>query len=139
MFLALCACKSSSRSTDTKSASMKSRELKLAFLKDYMACPSEVLDTEFDLVLHDNSGSLLSGPSDADFKAAVKVKPDHVVKWAEHCVAARLDVRPAWVGPLVDKRPGWDVSGQPDTYKCGQEERIIHVKEGVIFRRLVTD
>ena len=104
-----------------------------------MACPSEVLDTEFHLVLHDNSGGLLSGPSDADFKVAVKVKPDHVVKWAEHCTAARLDVRPAWVDPMLKGKSGWDVSSQPDTYRCGREERVIHVKEGVIFRRLVTD
>ena len=137
--LVLLGCKSGTRTTDTNSRSLKSRELKIAFLKDYMASPTEVQDAEFHIVVHDNSGGLLAGPSDSDFKAAVKVKPDKVPKWAEGCEAARLEVRPSWVDPLLSGKDGWDVRGQPDTYRCGREERVIHVHEGVIFRRLTTE
>lgn len=130
-------CKSGTRTTDTKSRKIASRDLRIASLKDYMGSPTALLDTEFHIVIHDNSGGMLSGPSDADFKAAVRVKPDHVAKWAESCTAARLDVRPEWVDPMLSGKDGWDVSSQPDTYRCGREERVIHVREGVIFRRIV--
>lgn len=136
--LVLLGCKGGSRSTDTKSKSIKSRELRLAFLKDYMASPTAVQDAEFHLIVHDNSG-MFSGPSDSDLMAVVKVKPDHVSKWADGCTAARLDVRPAWADALVSGKDGWEVSGQPDTYRCGREERVIHVHEGVIFRHFTTE
>lgn len=136
--LLLLGCKSGTRTTDTRSVAMKSKELKLAFLKDYLGSPTEVQDAEFHILVHDNSGALLSGPSDSDFKAAVKVKADHVPKWADGCTAARLDVRPPWVEPLLKGKTGWDVGSQPDTYRCGREERVIHVREGVIFRRITT-
>ena len=137
--LLLLGCKSGTRTTDTRSAGIKSKELKLAFIKDYLGSPTEVLDVEFHVVVHDNSGSLLSGPSDEDLKVAVKVKADHVSKWAAGCEAARLEVRPAWVEPMLKGKTGWEVSSQPDTYRCGREERVIHVREGVIFRRVVIE
>ena len=137
--LLLQGCKSGSRTTDTYSRKIKSKELKLAFLKDYLGSPTEPQDVEFHVVVHDNSGGLLAGPSDSDIQAAVKVKPDHVAKWAEGCTGARLEVRPAWVDGLISGKDGWDVSSQPDTYRCGREERVIHVHEGVIFRHLTTE
>jgi hypothetical protein len=132
-------CKSGTRTTDTRSSSITSKELKLAFLKDYMGSPTAVEDVEFHIVVHDNSGGMLSGPSDSDLRAAVRVKPDHVAKWAESCEAARLEVRPSWVDPMLKGKTGWEVKSQPDTYRCGREERVIHVREGVIFRRIATE
>ena len=137
--LLLLDCKSGTRTTDTKSRSIKSKDLKLAFLKDYMGSPTPLQDAEFHIVVHDNSGGMLAGPSDSDFQVAVKIKPDQVPKWTEGCEATRLDVRPAWVDPILSGKDGWNVSAQPDTYKCGREERVIHVHEGVIFRRIVTE
>ena len=64
--------KSESRDTDTKSINVKSRELRIAFLKDYLASPTEPLDVEYHLVRHDISGGLLAGPSDVDYRAAVR-------------------------------------------------------------------
>ena len=64
--------------------------------------------------------------------------PGRVVTRTEGDCLARLEVRPSWVDPLLSGKDGWDVRGQPDTYRCGREERVIHVHEGVIFRRLVT-
>ena len=137
--LVLLGCKSDSRTTDTKSAGIKSRELRIAFLKDYFASPTEPLDAEFHLVFQDNSGGMIPGPSDSDFQVAVRVPPDAVAQWAMGCEAARLDVRPAWVGPMLKGKKGWEVKSQPDTYRCGREERVIHVREGVIFRSYRTE
>lgn len=137
--VALLGCKSGSGTTNTKSRKIASKELRIAFLKDFMAYPSEVQDAEFHIIAQDNSGGLLGGPSDADFKAAVKVKPDDVVKWAQGCTAARLEVRPAWADTMLSGKDGWDVASQPDTYRCGREERVIHVREGVILRHYTTE
>ena len=71
--LLLLGCKSGTRTTDTKSRSIKSKELKLAFLKDYMGSPTPPQDVEFHIVVHDNSGGMLAGPSDSDFQVAVKI------------------------------------------------------------------
>jgi len=140
MVLALVAgCKSGTRTTDTRSSSISSKQLKKAFFKDYLGSPTELVDVEFHIIVHDNSGGLLSGPSDSDIRAAVKVKEDHLSKWAEGCTAARLEARPPWADALVSGRDGWDVSSVPDTYRCGREERVIHVHEGIIFRRLSTE
>ncbi len=127
--LLLLGCKSGSSTFDTRSFDLKSKALKVAMLKDFMASPTVPDDVEFHLVLH----------GDSDFKAAVKIKPDDVPKWADGCIAARLEVRPSWVEPLLRNKLGWSVSSQPDTYRCGREERVIHVHEGVIFRRIVTE
>src|SRR5207302_748797 len=70
------------RSTDTRSANIQSKELKLAFLKDYVGGPTPPLDAEFHLVFHDNSGGLLAGPSDYEYQLVIRVKPDDVFKWA---------------------------------------------------------
>lgn len=136
--LLLVGCKSATRTTDKRSSEIKSKELKLAFVKDYFASPTSVQDVEFHIVVHDNSGGLLLGPSDSDLKAAVKVTPDQVARWAAGCTAARLEARPEWIEPLIRGKRGWEVSSQPDTYRCGPEERVIHVREGVIFRRITS-
>ena len=68
--LLLLDCKSGTRTTDTRSNGIKSKELKLAFLQDYVGSPTEVEDVEFHIVVHDNSGGLLSGPSDSDFQVS---------------------------------------------------------------------
>lgn len=139
LVLAVAGCKSGTRTTDTRSSSISSKPLKMAFFKDYLGSPTEPLDVEFHVLVHDNSGGLLSGTSDSDIRAAVKVKEDHVSKWAEGCTAARLEARPSWADALVSGRDGWDVSSVPDTYRCGREERVIHVHEGIIFRRVTTE
>ena len=129
---------SSSRTTDTFSASIISKELKLRFLRDYLGGPSEPQDVEFHIVFRDNSDGCVPGSDDYDVQVVERVKPDEVSLWADGCVRSRLEARPTWVGPLVKDKKGWAVKEQPDTFRCGHEERVIHVHEGVIYRRLTT-
>jgi hypothetical protein len=132
-------CKSSgSRTTNTDSASLASKQLRLAFLRDYLTGPSEPEDAEFHISFHDNSGGFVPGPSDFDFQVALKVKPDDVSKWAIGCVRRPLEARPGWVNALLAGKAGWEVSSLPDSLRCGAEERLIHVHEGVVFRRLAS-
>lgn len=127
------------RTTDTRSATMASAEQRISFLNGYVASPSPPLDVEFHVVFHDNSGGLLAGPSDMDITAAVRVKPGDAPTWALGCTRAPLDVPPDWVEPLLEGKSGWEVDSQPDTLRCGLERRVIHVREGIIFRRIATE
>ena len=131
-----CKCARGDRSTDTWSNDLAGPLHRLAFLKDYAQGPTEPLDAEFHIVFHDNSGGLFAGPSDYEMNVAVKVRPDDVARWAEGCTAARLDPKPSWIEKVLAGKPGWDVSAVPDTVRCGREERIIFVKEAIIFRHL---
>ena len=134
------ACKTSgTRTTDTRSSALKSKALKLAFLKDYLGSPTEPQDVEFHVVFQDHSGALFPTADEYELQAGVKVPPDQVPRWAMGCTAARLEVRPAWVGPLLEGKTGFEVKSQPDTFRCGREERVIHVHEGVILRQLKSE
>jgi hypothetical protein len=132
-------CKTSStRTTDTYSRSLESKSLKLKFLSDYLGSPTEPLDAEYHLVFHDNAQGCVPGSDDYDLQAVVKVRPEDVPAWALGCVRRRLEATPDWVAPLVKGKKGFEVSAQPDSFRCGPEERVIHVHEGVIYRRVNT-
>ena len=136
--LSLCGCKCArgGRSTDTRSGDLAGPLHRLAFLKDYAQGPTEPLDAEFHIVFHDNSGGLFAGPSDYEMNVAVKVKPDDMARWAAGCTAARLDPRPPWIDELLAGKTGWETQTLPDTVRCGPEERILFVKEAIVFRHL---
>jgi len=71
------------RSTDTWSASLEDKTEKLAFLREYLAILSEVIDAEYHIVYHDNSGGMIPGPSDWDIRAVLKVAPEDVPLWTD--------------------------------------------------------
>ena len=139
LLLSLSCTRSGTRTTDTRSSQIQSKELKLAFLRDYLSGPTAPLDAEFHLVFHDNSQGMIPGSDDMDLQAVIKVKPDDVSKWAAGCTRYRLEAWPPWAEPPLRGKKGFEVSSPPDTFKCGAEERVIHVHEGVIFRRLVAN
>lgn len=138
VLVVLCGCKSSSRTVDVKSKTLKDKALKLAMVKDYAQGPTVPLETEFHLVHHDNSGGMIPGPDDFTYHIVVKVKPDDVAQWARGCERVQLPVRPSWADSVLMGNPEFAVNTKPDTVRCGREERVIHVKEGVIFRSITT-
>ncbi len=107
------------------SARLGSAAERVAHLCDVTLCPSRPLDAAF-LTDGDGEGSLV---------AVVRVRPDDVVQWRRGCASARFEVRPAWLPPLLAQR-GWSVATAPDSWRCGREERVIHVKEAVVVRRI---
>ena len=72
-----------SRTTDTWSSYFENKDEKLAFLSEYLVMHSEVLDAEYHVVYHDNSGGLIPGPSDWDIKVALKVAPERIPLWTD--------------------------------------------------------
>lgn len=107
------------------SAALRTAGERVAQLCDVTLCPTRPLDAAF-LADGDGAGGLV---------AVVKVPPDDVSQWSRGCTSARFDVRPRWSLPLLAER-GWKVAAAPDPWRCGPEERLIHVKEGVVVRRV---
>ena len=138
LLLLVLGCRGNGRSTDTRSSALTDPVLKVKFLDEYAQGPTMPLAAEFHIVYHDNSGGLLAGPDDYDIAAVIRVRVDDVPRWSTGCIGARLEARPKWASELVDGVPGWEVKTPPDIVRCGREVRIIHVKEGVIFRHIAT-
>lgn len=136
--LAACACNEKSRSTDTRSASLATAKQRTTFLCAYALCASPVKDAAFHVVFHDNSGGLLAGPDDADIKAVLSVDKDDLEKWTRGCTPARVEARPDWLTELA-KGTALTPKTAPDGYRCGNELRAIHVKDGLVVRHVRTE
>ena len=135
--LSLAGCNERSRSTDTRSTTLKTAKERTGFLCAYALCASPVKDAAFHVVFHDNSGSLLSGPDDADIRAVLLVDKDDLEKWTRSCTPARVEARPDWLEEIT-KGTTLVPKSAPDGYRCGAEQRAIHVKDGLIVRRVLT-
>jgi len=83
------------RTTDIWSSSFENQEEKLTFLGEYLIMPSEIIDAEYHIVYHDNSGGLIPGPSDWDIIAALKVAPEDIPLWTDgmkRLVEGQIDI-----------------------------------------------
>ncbi len=137
--VALVGCEKRSRSTDTASTSLPTAAARVEFLCSYLLCPDKPADAAFHVVVHDNSGGLLPGPSDWFISAVIKVAPDQTERWATGCTAHPSDARPDWAKPLLAEHPEWQPKGLPDGYSCpGGQIRLIYVKDGLVFLHVET-
>lgn len=134
----LSACDEKTRSTDTRSKSIAKASARVAFLCDYLMCPSTPEDAAFHVVYRDNSHGLVPGSDDAVIHAVVKVKAEDVARWSMGCERTRVEARPPWLDDVL-AGTGWAPKTLPDTLRCGREERVVHVKEGLIIRSLVAN
>ena len=109
----------------------------MQFLCAYVLCPTRPEDAAFHVVFHDTTG-LLAGSSDYAIRAILKIAPDDAERWSRGCDEKRVDPKPAWLEPLAKER-GWKPSSAPDTWVCGRESRVIHVREGFVILWARTD
>lgn len=137
LLFCLSGCDEKSRSTDTRSTTLKTAKARSSFLCAYALCASPVKDAAFHVVFHDNSGGLLAGPDDSDIRAIVSVDKDDLEKWTRSCTPARVDARPEWLGEIASGT-SLNPTSAPDGYRCGDELRAIHVKDGLVVRRIST-
>jgi hypothetical protein len=66
-------------------------------------------------------------------RAVAKVAEGDVALWGRGCVPSRSDVRPSWFVDLTKAQPGWVPTTAPDTVRCGDQARVIHVKERLVI------
>jgi len=67
--------------TDTWSTELENHDEKIQFLKEYVECPSEVLDAEYHIIFQDNSKGFVPGPSYWTVSAAIKINNSDIDEW----------------------------------------------------------
>lgn len=135
LFVTALGCNEKNRSTDTSSRTLSTPQERSRFLCAYALCASPVKDAAFHVVFHDNSGGLLAGPDDADIRAVVLVEKDDLEKWSRGCTPARVEAKPAWLEEIA-KGTALVPRSAPDGYRCGTELRGVHVRDGLVVRRV---
>ena len=129
------------RSTDTWSSSFDDQAEKLAFLSEYLIAPSEILDAEYHIVYHDNSGGLIPGPSDWDIRAVIKVTPEDIPLWTagmNKLVPRQID-NTMW-NDLQSQRFSWEERGYALYYKRPDARTylVVYPYDGIIMKRIST-
>ncbi|MCC6333589.1 MAG: hypothetical protein IT380_06345 [Myxococcales bacterium] len=123
---ALASC--SSRSTDTRSTSLPTAKERVAFFCEAVLCPSRPDDAAFHLVHRE----ALFGAGDTTVHAVLKVPTADTAKWSKGCDAGGAEARPAWLKEVL-AGTGWKPTTAPDSVRCGQQTRVIHVRDGLVI------
>ena len=120
-------------STDTRSSDLPSEAVQIEFLGRYVALRSEVSETEFHIVYHDNSDGLVPGPSDWDIKAVMVV--DDVAPWMEGKTAVET-ADFSWVDSMVTER--LRPSSSPLFFSNGSTTIAVYEPENIVFFQSTT-
>lgn len=127
----------SSMSTDTSSSKFVSVDEKKAFLAKYIKMKSDIIDTEYHIVFHDNSRGL-PAPSDYDMKIAVLVDKNNLNNWIDgYTEISQKEIDLKWCKELNLNPSKWNLSVQSKFYKSDSNSKIIY-ENGVILMHLVT-
>ena len=116
----------SSTTQDHRSTQWPTSAERIADLCDFTLCPTRPLDAAFHIFKTDD-GTVIH--------AIVKVDPNDIPRWSMGCENRTLEARPAWVKDVLPK--DWKLTTAPDTWRCGTEKRVIHVKEALIVRSVL--
>jgi hypothetical protein len=128
-----------SKTTDRWSRDIRKKEEKIEFARRYIRMPSEILDTEFHIVYHDNSTGMMPGPSDWNIVAVFKVRPENLDRWRQGMMeidGTEMDLND-WNGVLPDTH-AWKASSVPEFYRRENEPvyMAIYRKEGIVLKSM---
>jgi hypothetical protein len=115
------------KQAEHRSTSLPSAKERVAWVCEYALCPTKPLDAAFHIS---------PGEDGTVVHAVVKVVPTDVPRWSMGCDNVQVEARPKWLSEVLPR--DWAVKTIPDTWRCGGEKRVIHVKEGVIVRSLLS-
>jgi hypothetical protein len=135
-----------SLTTDTRSAQLSSDDEKLQFLAKYLVFKSKVEAAEFHVWYKDNSGGVVSGPSEWDVKAILKVQPEDTVLWSAGMSpgeavggAGQPDSKETlgWGYELLPKSARWQVRSMPKVFTSSSAVVAVFQAEGIVMKRVV--
>ena len=104
---------------------------------------SKILDTEFDIYNVNRKNTRgIPGPSDWDYKIALKVNANDVPAWTKGYIpitAPNLDL--SWGLNLIKNKPNWTIKSTPQLYKNKNNNAIlvVYTPENIILKRVATD
>ena len=85
ILLLLISCNEKSLTTRTHSSVFKSHKEKVEFLNKYVRKKSDYLNVEYNIIYHDNSTGMLTGPNDWDIKLKATVDSKDISSWIIGC------------------------------------------------------
>lgn len=135
---------------EINSSEITDKQERIENLSEEIAVFSEILDAEYNLFKSSGFGFtsdfILSqlGPTDTDYKFAVKVKPSDVTKWKKGLIGMKGDINNEhWIQELTqDRKQNWFTSSTPVFYTRPNEINltiVIYEKEGIIFKSIVQE
>ncbi|MDR2903071.1 MAG: hypothetical protein LBU77_00960 [Clostridiales bacterium] len=136
-FLSACFSENSPTSkltTDTWSTNIEDYAEKIAFFKQYVTCPTDVLDVEYHIEFHNNSG-IPPGPSDWKVSAAIQVEKSDIAAWTADMTAVTEEtIDTAWWRGLDIQE--WALTDAPVYYKRAEEQSYLAVYEeqGILLK-----
>lgn len=130
--------------SNTISSKDLSREERIATLKANINSYSDIIDAEYDLFKtggFNNHGTVALGPTDYDYRYAVKVKPEDVKKWIEGLSVIEGDANnEKWMGKLLyHNSKDWKTNSKPILYGRKDLEgtlSVVYMPEGIIYRHI---
>lgn len=133
-----------SKSTDTYSSSFKSKEERIEFLKKYMSMPTDIDNTAYHIIYHDNSKGYAVGPSDWNIKVIIELEPDLIDLWIDDDMeqVKSDDVDILWWGEILPD--DMCVSEKEDSFeyykrKDSKSYLVVNREDGIIFKYFYTD
>jgi len=123
-----------SLTTRTSSTEFVTYDEKIAFLKTYFNCPSEIIDAGYHINYLDNGTGLFPiGPSEWQYSIAVKINPDDIHLWiedAEEVEESELNTL-WWIEPNIQD---WPLEGPVTYYKHRhQYHTIVYEEQGILL------
>ena len=123
--------------TDTWSSTFDNKEDKLDFLEKYITLFSEVQDTEYHIIYHDNSGGMIPGPSDWDIRVALKIAPEDIMLWTDgmkKLISDQIDLD--WWGELNSEQFIWKERDRPEFWKRPDSNAylVVYPENGVLLK-----
>ena len=129
------------KTTDTWSYNFTDKEEKLSFLTEYIVAPSEILDAEYHIFFHDNSGGLVPGPSDWDIRVAIKIKPENIFLWTEDFEkTTSAEINLTWWNKLSTDYILWTDNANVEFYKRENKFSylVVFKDAGIILKAMST-
>ncbi|MDR0272589.1 MAG: hypothetical protein LBI27_04660 [Clostridiales bacterium] len=126
------------RSTNTLSSEFETAAERIAFLSEYLVMPTEIIDADFHVIYHDNSG-FLPGPSDWYVHVAVLVEPDLIDEWIlgfEETEENPIENMPRWSGVPTENVNWQGIDETSEFYKRPNSRtswRIVYRDAGIIL------
>jgi hypothetical protein len=128
-----------SRTTDTRSDTIASRDARISFLDGYLELKSDVEDVRFHVRFRDNG--IMSAPSDWHIVAAVKAAPADVEVWLDGLTeTTEANVRLSWWDTLdLAADPRFLPVGAPRFFQReGRFTYVVVYENGVLLKLVST-
>lgn len=114
----LFSCADNGNSTDTYSSSFSGKKEKMDFLARHFQLKTKVKDAEYHIMVQDNSGGLVPGPSFWSYHIALKLDPADLDRWIDTNKKVEPYELPDW-SQILPATYYWNTDGEKRFFEGG--------------------